>query len=112
MTEDEPPLGRREMNKALRRSAILGAARGLLREFEIDMITVEQVADRADVSPATVYNLVGTREAVFGALMQELLASLATELDGLSAEDPIGYAEAIVTHRRYGTKSAPAIQSS
>ena len=107
MTEDEPPLGRREMNtpplgrremnKALRRSAILGAARDLLREFEIDKITVEQVADRADVSPATVYNLVGTREAVFGALMQELLASLATELDGLSAEDPIGYAEAIVT---------------
>ncbi len=81
----------------MRRSAILAATRDLLREFEIDKITVEQIADRAQVSPATVYNLVGPREAVFGRLMQELLESLAAELDGLSAENPIGYAEAIVS---------------
>lgn len=94
---EQPPLGRREQNKLLRRSAIVDAARSLLGEFDIDKITVERIAERAEVAPATVYNLVGTREAVFGALMQELLSSLAAELDGLSAEDPIGYAEAIVT---------------
>ena len=97
MQHPEPPVGRREHNKALRRAAILSATRQLLREFEIDKLTVERIAERADVSPATVYNLVGTREAVFGAVMQELLGSLAAELDGLSASDPIGYAEAIVT---------------
>ena len=95
-TEDPPP-GRREQNKARRRTAITDAARQLLREFEIDKITVERIAERADVAPATVYNLVGTREAVFAALMQDLLSSLATELEGLSAEDPVGYAEAIVS---------------
>lgn len=94
---DKPPAGRREQNKARRRAAITEAARELLSEFEIDKVTVERIAERADVAPATVYNLVGTREAVFAALMQELLSSLASELDGLSAADPIGYAEAIVT---------------
>ena len=92
-----PPVGRREHNKARRRAAITDAARELLREFDVDKITVERMAERADVSPATVYNLVGTREAVFAALMHQLLSALAIELDGLSASDPIGYAEAIVT---------------
>ena len=91
--------GLREQNKARRRAAILDATAALLRERPFDQVTVEEIAELASVAPATVYNLVGTREHLLVGLIdrviEELIETLA-ELSADGADDPIGVARAIV----------------
>lgn len=55
---------RREQAKEGRRSRIVKATYELLREVGYDELSVKLIADRAEVSPATVYNLFGTKGAV------------------------------------------------
>jgi AcrR family transcriptional regulator len=55
---------RRERHKDQRRSAIVDAAYDLLREVGADDLSVKMIADRADVSAATIYNLFGSKGAV------------------------------------------------
>lgn len=55
---------RRERGKDARRSRIVEAAYALLREVGVDDLSVKMIADRADLSPATVYNLFGAKGAV------------------------------------------------
>jgi AcrR family transcriptional regulator len=73
--------GLRERNKLARRTRILDALRALLREAPDAAISTERVAARAEVAPATVYNLIGPREKVWEALagwfMDELERRLA-----------------------------------
>jgi AcrR family transcriptional regulator len=55
---------RRERHKDQRRTAIVDAAYDLLREVGADDLSVKMIADRADVSAATIYNLFGAKGAV------------------------------------------------
>jgi AcrR family transcriptional regulator len=55
---------RRERHKDLRRQAIVDAAYDLLREVGADELSVKMIAERADVSAATIYNLFGAKGAV------------------------------------------------
>lgn len=55
---------RRERHKDRRRQAIVDAAYDLLREVGADELSVKMIADRADVSAATIYNLFGAKGAV------------------------------------------------
>src|SRR5215469_14509437 len=55
---------RRERHKDRRRGQIIDAAYDLMREVGADDISVKLIADRADVSAATLYNLFGTKGAV------------------------------------------------
>jgi AcrR family transcriptional regulator len=55
---------RRERHKDQRRAAIVGAAYALLREVGADELSVKMIAERADVSAATIYNLFGAKGAV------------------------------------------------
>lgn len=55
---------RRERHKDLRRTAIVDAAYDLLREVGADDLSVKMIAERADVSAATIYNLFGAKGAV------------------------------------------------
>lgn len=64
MADDDPPPSRRERGKEARRTRIVLAAAGLLREVAIDAMSVKMIADHAALSPATVYNLFGTKAAV------------------------------------------------
>ncbi|MFJ2771057.1 TetR/AcrR family transcriptional regulator [Streptomyces sp. NPDC087300] len=78
--------GLREQRKALRRGRILDATRQLLRDGPESVISTERIAERAEVSPATVYNLIGPREKIWEALaagfMDELERRLAVRGDG------------------------------
>ncbi|WP_172385905.1 TetR/AcrR family transcriptional regulator [Streptomyces sp. MNP-20] len=78
--------GLRERHKARRRSRILEATRELLREGQESVISTERIAERAEVAPATVYNLIGPRERIWEALaegfMDELEHRLAVAEDG------------------------------
>ena len=92
-------VGLREKNKALRREAILDATLQLLGKHDPSEITTSQIAARADVSPATVFNLVGTREQLLvalGARVVETNLDALTELEKQTGGDPIAAARLIV----------------
>ncbi|MEV6570279.1 TetR/AcrR family transcriptional regulator [Streptomyces sp. NPDC051577] len=80
--------GLRERHKARRRSRILEATRELLREGPESVISTERIAERAEVSPATVYNLIGPREKIWEALADGFVDELEDRLAPLEAGDP------------------------
>ncbi|QEV21028.1 TetR/AcrR family transcriptional regulator [Streptomyces alboniger] len=80
--------GLRERHKARRRGRILEATRELLREGPEAVISTERIAARAEVSPATVYNLVGPRDKIWEALAAEFMDELERRLGSQGADDP------------------------
>jgi AcrR family transcriptional regulator len=68
--------GLRERGKRRRSKQILDAARVLLREAPGQELTVERIAASAELSPQTVYNLIGRREHIWGALADDALDAL------------------------------------
>ena len=83
-----PAAGLRERHKHQRRERILDATRELLREFPNETPTVERIAELADVSPATVFNLVGPREQQWAGIADALLRELDARLALTADEDP------------------------
>jgi AcrR family transcriptional regulator len=91
-----PSSGLRERHKRERRERILEAMRELLREQPLRTPTVERIAALADVSPASVFNLVGPREQQWAALCDSLLGELDACLAFAVEEDPREQARRIV----------------
>jgi AcrR family transcriptional regulator len=91
--------GLRERNKARRRDAIVDSTIALLRETSLSEVSIERIAARAEVAPATVYNLIGAREQVLVACIDRVVDQLVEALVVIDpAEDPIAAAMAIVEH--------------
>ncbi|GAA1936864.1 hypothetical protein GCM10009837_73750 [Streptomyces durmitorensis] len=80
--------GLRERHKAQRRRRILDATRELLREEPESVISTERIAERAEVAPATVYNLIGPRDKIWEALAAGFMDELERRLAALGAGDP------------------------
>ncbi len=99
----------RERQKRRRRGQILEAARTLLRERPADAIGVDEVAELAEVSVATVYNLVGSRAQLWAALLDEMLDRLDERLAPLDAKCPIARAAAAITESAAMFVSDPAV---
>ncbi len=59
-----------------RRQRIISATRELLRERDADKVLVTDVADRAGVSVATIYNLVGTRDRMLVAVLEDTIVHI------------------------------------
>src|SRR5258707_2120396 len=57
-------ISQRELAKSGRRERIVDSATTLLREIGMEALSVTSIAERAGVSPATVYNLFGTKAAI------------------------------------------------
>lgn len=76
MSTSAHSVGLRERNKTKRRNAVLDAALDLLDQPDAMPLTTERIAELAEVSVATVYNLVGTREQLLVALIDRLIADL------------------------------------
>jgi AcrR family transcriptional regulator len=91
---DPAPLGLRERGKQQRKERILDAALELLREDPEQALTVERIAERADVAPMTVYNLVGSRDQMIRALADRALKDL--DFGAIAAPDPQERARRIV----------------
>jgi AcrR family transcriptional regulator len=89
-------IGLRERHKQQRRERILDSIRTLLRVSPHETPTVERIAELADLSPATVFNLVGRREEQWAALCEEMLAELDACLALAVDEDPREQARRIV----------------
>jgi AcrR family transcriptional regulator len=96
MSAPAPSTGLRERHKQQRRERILDAIRELLRESPDETPTVERIAERADLSPATVFNLIGPRERQWAALGDALLRELDACLAFAADEDPREQAHRIV----------------
>ncbi len=97
MSGPAPATGLRERHKQQRRERILTAIRELLRERPDETPTVERIAELADLSPATVFNLLGPREQQWAALCEELLGELDACLAFAAEEDPREQARRIVS---------------
>lgn len=86
---------RRERAKGARRAAILAAARALIREHGPHVPT-ERIAQRAGLSTATVYNLVGPREQLLGLLLSAQFEQLRDVVASMKRVDPFRVGEAVV----------------
>jgi len=80
--------GLREQHKAQRRTRILEAIRELLRDSPESVISIERIAERAQVAPATVYNLIGPRDKIWEALAAGFMDELERRLAVLGASGP------------------------
>jgi len=86
---------RREQSKNARRTAILDAARSLIRENG-PLVSAERIAQRAGVATATVYNLIGPREQLLGLLLSDLFEDLRGRIATLDPGDPFRVGAAVV----------------
>src|SRR5690348_10668700 len=84
-----PKTPRREIGKAERRHRIIEAAATLLRESGIDAVSMTQIAERARVSPATLYNLFQTKAAIFRQVFDLDLQAFQQQLARVPARDAI-----------------------
>ena len=102
--------GLRERNKSKRREAILDATVSLLREREFGDVTIEEVAALAEVSPHTVYNLVGPRDQLAYQLMGRVVRHMAktAPLPEEIPDDPADALRAITDHGVDALTSEPA----
>ncbi len=80
---------RRESAKQGRRTRIVEAAAELLREVGVAEMSVKMIADLADVSPATVYNLFGTKAAVMENVYQLGLLHFERLMSRMHSKDAI-----------------------
>jgi len=88
--------GLRERNRRRRSERILEATRELLREAPGESPSVERIAARAEVAPATVFNLVGPREQIWAALADAMLANVDLAASSFTG-DPYSRAREIAT---------------
>lgn len=89
--------GRHDANKARRRTAILDGTLTLLRATPIEKVSIEAIAAEAGVAPATVYNLVGSRDQLLVACVDRVVDSLIDSLIEAPVDaDPLAAAVMIV----------------
>ncbi|WP_340376508.1 TetR family transcriptional regulator [Streptomyces sp. SS7] len=83
---DRPPLGLRERKKIKTREAIRTATYTLIKEQGYDATTIDQIAERAEVSPSTVFRYFPTKEDIV--LTDEYDPVLLEELRARPADEP------------------------
>ncbi|WP_455712749.1 TetR/AcrR family transcriptional regulator [Streptomyces pharetrae] len=83
---DHPRIGLRERKKIKTREAIRSATYELVREQGYDATTIDQIADRAEVSPSTVFRYFPTKEDIV--LTDEYDSLLLADLRARPADEP------------------------
>nr|WP_043679784.1 TetR family transcriptional regulator [Streptomyces xylophagus] len=83
---DRPQLGLRERKKIKTREAIRTATYALVKEQGYDATTIEQIAERAEVSPSTVFRYFPTKEDIV--LTDEFDPLIMEELRARPADEP------------------------
>ncbi|MFE1292095.1 TetR/AcrR family transcriptional regulator [Streptomyces sp. NPDC058751] len=83
---DRPQPGLRERKKIKTREAIRDATYALIREQGYDATTIDQIAERAEVSPSTVFRYFPTKEDIV--LTDEWDPVLLEELRSRPADEP------------------------
>lgn len=86
--DEEPQAGLRERKKQLTRRTIADAAFQLTAERGLDHVTIDQIAERAFVSPRTVSNYFTSKEAAIVAASNNAPVELLVGLDERPADEP------------------------
>ncbi|MDD9375183.1 TetR/AcrR family transcriptional regulator [Streptomyces sp. ZAF1911] len=99
------PLNRFERRRAQTRQALIGAARAILAERGNAEVSIQVIAERADVGFGTFYNHFETKEALFDAAVADALEEYGQLLDAAtgSIDDP---AETFATSVRLALRLA------
>jgi AcrR family transcriptional regulator len=94
VTDTVPADGLRERKKLRTRQLLADVARRLFSEHGFENVSVAQIADAADVSPATVFNYFATKEDLvysrLEAFESQLLDAIRNRRPGESALDAFG----------------------
>lgn len=77
-----------------RRDRIIESTRALLRERDAVKVIVVDIAALADVAPATVYNLVGSRDEVMRAVLEAAVSDVTDRVEPVDETRPV---ESVVT---------------
>jgi AcrR family transcriptional regulator len=85
----------RERSKRRRIEQILAATRELIREQPQKPPTVEAIAARAEVAPATIFNLIGPRPQIWAAIADDALADAERRIARIADSDPLRRARQI-----------------
>ena len=87
-----------------RRERILEAARGIIAQHGFEGLTMRQLAAASDVTVPTVYNLVGSKEQVLFAAVEEQTARFVSAIESSRGKSPAAGALAL----RSGFRGTPA----
>jgi TetR/AcrR family transcriptional regulator of autoinduction and epiphytic fitness len=90
VTLDDPATDRRTALKARTRRSILDAADGLIRERRGSPFTVDELAERADVSRRTVFNHFGSLDDVVLSICTERLNEVIHQVQEVASATPVG----------------------
>jgi AcrR family transcriptional regulator len=74
--EGDAPMGRRERRKLEVRGRIYAAAQQLFAKQGFDATTVDEIAELADVAPATFFNHFQSKQALLGLMAREVVDQL------------------------------------
>jgi len=76
---------RREREREFRRNLILDAVERAFTDLGFAGASVEEIASRAEVAPATLYNLFGSKEELFAAVVERRMAEFLASVRGAPA---------------------------
>lgn len=86
----------RSKNKQRRRDAILGEAQRVIGEQGFDALNLRALAEAASVTVPTIYNLIGSKDAVLIALIERAVTRIEKALENFEAATALEHAEAVV----------------
>ncbi len=90
---------------AERRQRILNAARSLVAERGYEALTMRELAQASRVTVPTLYNLIGGKQAVLAAAIEEQTARFVRRIEGRAEQSPAGRLLAVIeacTHELLG----------
>jgi AcrR family transcriptional regulator len=92
------PPGLREINIEARRQRILQGARSLITEGGMAALSMRKLAERAELSVTTLYNLFGSRSEILAALVDDAIDRMNQILEREAPlEDPLERCRAVIT---------------
>ena len=95
-SDTDEQLSVRDRNKATRRAHILATAAGLLADEGPEGLSMRRLADAAELSVNTIYNLIGPRDLVMSSLVEQVLEAIEPAVEAEAPADPIDRCVAVI----------------
>jgi AcrR family transcriptional regulator len=102
------PIGRRERRKLEVRARIYSAARELFSKHGFEATTVDEIAETADVAPATFFNHFQSKQALLGLMTGEVVE----HLHAMTVESLVGEGSSVGRLRAFVERAAEDISAS
>ena len=87
----------RPSGKQIRRARIIREAQKMISEHGYDALSLRKLAQAADVTVPTIYNLIGAKDQILIELFRSWIAKIESALDMIEEDRPLDRAESIIT---------------